>query len=492
MGDVVPEKRLRLKNIMGNIPGINFQLKMESTGQLSIPYVCDGIRELLHVSPQQLYQNPQLVTSQIHPDDFERLKADLYQSAQNMQTWTYQFRLELEQMGTRWHFGQACPVQQPDKSILWHGFIIDATADILFKSQYLDFHSAVNNASIVATTDKKGDITSVNDNFCAISGYTRDELMGQNHRILNSGFHDKNFFREMWQTISQRQVWRGEVKNKKKDGDFYWVNTIISPLLDPSGNSIEGYISVRFDITADKERQMRLIENSKLSSLGEMSAGIAHEINNPLGIISGKVERLHKHLKRDELDREAMLGELSKIESMIERIGRIVSSLKSYSRNADQDPAEEVRLSEIIESTMEICRERLERNGVKILISISENATIECRASQISQVLVNLITNAYDAIEQLPEKWIQIKCKKLAQSVKIEVSDCGLGIKPEIADKIMTPFYTTKEVGRGTGLGLSISQRIISEHHGTFFYDPTAANTTFVITLPLKQARDSS
>ena len=140
--------------------------------------------------------------------------------------------------------------------------------------------------------------------------------------------------------------------------------------------------------------------------------------------------------------------------------------------------------NKIIEYTLELCNERLKNEAIKLRISYNADVEIRCRDSQIAQVLMNLISNALDAIEKLPEKWIDISVSATRSTVRFAITDSGKGIPPTIAEKIMQPFYSTKEAGKGIGLGLSISKGIVEEHNGTLKYDDSALNTRFVLDLP--------
>lgn len=160
----------------------------------------------------------------------------------------------------------------------------------------------VNAESIVSATDINGIIIYVNENFCRISGFDEGELIGKHHRIINSGFHSKDFFTNMWNEIKAGKTWKGEIKNKRKDGSYYWVMSSIVPIKDQRG-AIEYFISVRQEITEQKEAQASLIQASKLSALGEVTAKVAHELNNPLSIVMGMAQIL---INRKEVDEKSM------------------------------------------------------------------------------------------------------------------------------------------------------------------------------------------
>lgn len=238
-------------------------------------------------------------------------------------------------------------------------------------------------------------------------------------------------------------------------------------------------------------QQARLTESARLSSLGEMAAGIAHEINNPLAIIGGRASQLKSLVASKSADSEKVLLGLSKIEETVMRISKIIRGLQAFSRNSETDLMRVVRLESIFESALELCRERFKHREVNIEISIPENLSINCREVQICQVVVNLFNNAYDAVKTLPERWIRVEAHRLGNEIVLSIMDSGTGIDPLIAKRIMDPFFTTKPVGQGTGLGLSISKGIIEEHGGSLELDNHSEHTRFVIRLPEAKVQES-
>jgi len=251
---------------------------------------------------------------------------------------------------------------------------------------------------------------------------------------------------------------------------------------------------VRFQretIAANKRLQAQsvaILQQAKMSTLGEMAGGVAHEINNPLAMILGHSTQLVRDLKDEAVSREKMLGKAEKIQTTVERISKIVSALRTFSRNADEDPFQKSKVSAILEDTLNLCSENLKTNQIDLRINGNQNFEFDCRPTQISQVLVNLLNNSLEAIRGLPEKWIEIKLENVSGKVRISVTDSGHGIPEAIADKVMQPFFTTKEIGKGTGLGLSISQGIVESHGGMISLDRTCSNTRFVLELPSTQA----
>lgn len=231
-------------------------------------------------------------------------------------------------------------------------------------------------------------------------------------------------------------------------------------------------------------QRQQAIQASKLSSLGEMAGGVAHEINNPLTIISALATRTKKGLRDQTMTVEKAEDNLDRIISTVDRIAKIIRGLRAFSRDSNGDSFTKKHVRDILEMALELCHERFKDNGIQIRVEWEGNAEIECREIQIVQVLVNLLNNSLDAISNLGEKWVKISVKESDETVFIYVVDSGFGISEEVREKMMMPFYTTKEIGKGTGLGLSISKGIIEAHQGKFYYQSDVDHhTCFVLEL---------
>lgn len=223
---------------------------------------------------------------------------------------------------------------------------------------------------------------------------------------------------------------------------------------------------------------------SKLASLGEMAGGIAHEINNPLNIILLLIEKQMELLDETPGSIAELKKDNKKIETTVNRIAKIVSGLRSFARGGHNDPVESSDLQTIIEDTFSLCHQRFKLNNIELRIgSFRSNLLVKTRAVQLSQALLNLFNNAFEAVTDFDKKWISLTVTELEKTVQIRVTDCGHGIPQNIQERLFVPFFTTKEIGKGTGLGLSISKGLIESHHGKMFYEATAPHTTFVIEL---------
>ncbi len=232
------------------------------------------------------------------------------------------------------------------------------------------------------------------------------------------------------------------------------------------------------------------MQNAKMSSLGEMAGGIAHEINNPLSVILCKATAMKEHLiANSSVDIKEMILGLTKVEDTVGRISKIIKGLRAFSRNSEKDPMQRILVSSAIEDTLELCNQTFKNESIDFKINFDPTVKIYVlgRLPQLSQVLLNLLNNSRDAVSGLSVKWIRLDVCVKDEICFLSVVDSGSGIPKLIAEKLMQPFFSTKEIGKGTGLGLSISQAIIVEHKGRLYYDPTSDHTRFVIELPVNE-----
>jgi C4-dicarboxylate-specific signal transduction histidine kinase len=240
------------------------------------------------------------------------------------------------------------------------------------------------------------------------------------------------------------------------------------------------------------EQGATIASTAKFSALGEMAGGIAHEINNPLAAIKSLSDQLQEVVDDDPLDKALIKKMAANIEKTADRITKIILGLRSFSRDGSKDPFNSVNVHQLIEETLSFCNQRFKNCGTNLIIEeFKTDLSFEGRATEISQVLLNLLINANDAIIDRQQKWIKISVYEQPEWVQIRVTDCGEGISPEIHNKIFQPFFTTKEIGKGTGLGLSISVGIVQSHQGELKIDQQCPNTCFVIQLPKRQIKTS-
>lgn len=264
-----------LGKISKNLPGFIYQFKLSPNGEYSVPFASDKISDVLGVTKEQVYKNPNLLFDIVHPDDVDRCRYKIEESAKNLVTWKLQYRI-IKDGQVMWIDGESKPELKQDGSIIWHGYA-SSISDIMLLQQKMEdseayknsLLKAINKSVIVSIAGLDGKILEVNDAFVKISQYNREELIGQDHRIVNSGYHPKSLWYGMWSDIKKGVSWRAEVKNSGKYGAEYWVDTVVNPIFDNKNRIIE-YLSIRYDITQRKNAEFNLIElNKNLESLVE-------------------------------------------------------------------------------------------------------------------------------------------------------------------------------------------------------------------------------
>lgn len=333
---------------------------------------------------------------------------------------------------------------------------------------------ALDQAAIVATTDHRGILTYVNDKFCRISKYSRDELLGQDHRLINSGYHPKEFMRELWGTIARGGVWRGEIRNRAKDGALYWVDTTIVPFLDGRGKPRQ-YLAIRSDITARKNAEAQIREQSALTHLGQLAAVVAHEVRNPLAGLRASLQVLGRRFA-DTRDRDIIAAMIQRIDELNEK----VEDLLLYARSKPP----RLHAVDVRALTHEIAvsaRVATGNGGPPVGVSGGDGVRAYADTDMLRAALLNVTMNACQAAGN-GEVDIQIAGERGV--CRIAVHDRGPGIPPDVRDRVFEPFFTTR--AGGTGLGLAIVKRLLElQSGGIVLKDRPEGGTVAEVTVPL-------
>ena len=343
--------------------------------------------------------------------------------------------------------------------------------------QLADLKRALDHAAIVATTDVQGRITYVNDKFVEISGYSPEELLGQDHRIINSGYHPKEFIRDLWVTIANGRVWHGEIRNRAKDGHFYWVDTTIVPFLDASGKPYQ-YIAIRSDITARKAAEQKLAEQAALARVGQMAAVVAHEVRNPLAGVKGAMQILMSR-------RPAGDGELPVMRDIVTRIdalSELINDLMVFARPRPPRLAV-VELNAMVADAITIVQRDPAASGVEVAVE-GDDVSVTADGELVRALVLNLLINAAQALAGRGGR-IVVRTERQGGMALLAIADTGPGIPADIREQVFEPFFTTK--ARGGGLGLPIAKRTAELHGGSLTIDcPPGGGTVVTVALPIR------
>ncbi len=374
----------------------------------------------------------------------------------------------------------------------------DHTEENILVKEIENIKMALDESAIVAITNQKGKITYVNDKFCQISKFSREELIGKDHKIINSGYHPKEFIKNLWQTIASGEIWKGEVKNSAKDGSYYWVDTTIVPFFNDKGKPIQ-YIAIRADITEKKKVEADLIAAKKIAENSvkikeEFLRNMSHEIRTPMNSIIGFTDLLLE--TKLNPDQNEFLGRIKKSSStLLVLTNDILDSSKLESGKLIFESID-FDLIELIDQVIKMIEDKAKKKGIELSLFIDSKCPryINGDPTRLNQVLLNLINNSVKFTEE-GEVNMYVKHKiENDDSINIifKIEDTGIGMS-EKAQKIIFERFTqarsdtTRKYG-GSGLGLAIVKMIVDQRKGEIHLDSTLGKgTTFTITIPFNK-----
>ncbi len=365
------------------------------------------------------------------------------------------------------------------RTLVYEGTVEDVTAQRRAEEERQRLVAAVEQASeSIAITDTEGRIEYVNPAFERITGYTREESIGQRASMQKSGEHDDAFYAAMWQAITRGETWQGHFVNRRKDGGRYEEEATISPIRDSRG-TIVNFVAVKRDVTQEMALQTQLNQAQKMEAVGLLAGGVAHDFNNLLQAMLNHIELV----RGERVDAAQMAATMAELEAEIRRGSSLTRQLLLFSRR-ETAKAELLDLNEVVASAAEFLRRLIRANIAVGLELADEPLPVTADRGQIDQVLMNLALNAADAMPAGGR--LTIRSGREGQEwVWFAAEDTGTGIPVEIRDRIFEPFFTTKGKERGTGLGLSVVHGIVTQHRGEVeLRDVAGGGASFHVRLP--------
>jgi PAS domain S-box-containing protein len=336
-----------------------------------------------------------------------------------------------------------------------------------------DLKAALDEHAIVAITDPQGKITYVNDKFCAISKYSRQELLGQDHRIINSGYHPKEYIRDLWTTIGQGKVWKGEFKNKAKDGSFYWMDATIVPFLNEQGKPRQ-YVAIRTDITQRKEAEEKIRQlnveleqrvKERTAELEAFSYSVSHDLRAPARAIGGFARMIEEDFAAQLPP--AALEKLERISQNALKMGQLIDGLLTFSRLSRQ-PLSKRMISPVTMVNQALEELQAEQANRRVKIAVADLPECQADPTLLQQVFTNLLSNALKYSRQRDPAVIEIGASNENGQWVYFIKDNGVGFERQYTHKLFGVFQRLHRADQfeGTGVGLAIVQRIIHRHGG--------------------------
>ncbi|MEA2049857.1 MAG: PAS domain S-box protein [Campylobacterota bacterium] len=347
----------------------------------------------------------------------------------------------------------------------------------------------IDNNIIISTTDLKGIITSVSTAFCEISGYTKDELIGQPHSIARHPDTTADIFVDLWTTIKAGNIWHGEIKNLKKDGGAYWVDATVGPEVDSTGD-IVGYSAIRHDITYEKEvatQQDIIVEQSKASAMGEMISMIAHQWRQPLQAIAILIQKLPlEKLIDGEISEETLNSVVGSIDEQLSYMSKTIEDFRSFF-NPSRD-RQKIFASSLVEQARDFLAYSFKVDDINFSVEAKDDMEINVHINEIVQVFINILNNAKEALmeKNIKDKKISVHFYRLNDNIVFEIIDNAGGIPSIIMNKVFEPYFSTKKNKNGTGLGLYMSKTIVEKNaQGILSVKNVEDGASFKVVLPI-------
>ncbi|MGB2688213.1 MAG: PAS domain S-box protein [Desulfobacterales bacterium] len=483
------EEKYRL--LIKNLPGIVYR----GYRGWSVEFIDNKIEQITGYAAEEFNTGKIIWSDIIFQNDIQIAGADFHKALKTKdQSYVREYRIKAKDNSIYWIQDRGQIVSNGKENEYISGVFYDITKQKRTEEESLLLATAIEHAAeSVIISNRIGTIQYVNPAFEQLSGFSREDIIGQNFRILRSDKHDKGFYKDMWEVISRGNIWSGYITNRMKDNTLREFETKISPVQNGSGD-IVSFVSVNRDVTQEKVLEAQLQLAHRMQSIGTLAGGIAHDFNNILSAIIGYTELTVDYLEKGSLP----YNNLQEVLEAGERAKDLINQILAFSRQSEQD-LKPLQLKLIVKEVLKLIRATLP-STIEIHQDLQSDAAILGDQIKIHQVLMNLCTNASHAMLEkggvLSVSLSEVELDssfivkhfdiKSGSYLKLSISDTGHGMPARVLEHIFDPFFTTKEKGQGTGMGLSVVHGIAKSHNGTIHvYSEPGEGSTFNVYLPI-------
>ncbi|MDX9796181.1 MAG: PAS domain S-box protein [Arcobacteraceae bacterium] len=432
----------------------------------------------------------------VHPDDKEKAINDILDN-QNKKTEYYEniHRLKHKDGSWVWILDKGKTIfDQEGNPIRMMGVHIDITKSEELKIELNKLKKIIEHSPLsIVITDENGEIEYVNPWFCKVTGYSVEEALGQNPRVLKSGFTSALEYEELWKTLKNKQLWKGRFKNRRKDGIEFWESAIITPIINEKGQ-ITNFLAIKQEITKEiylqeevKTKDELMISQSRHAAMGEMVSLIAHQWRQPIAVVSMIANNMIMDLEFGEVNNENLKEDAQSLLDQTQYLSQTIDDFRDFFK---PDKAKEVtKIKTVLSETMSIFGKALENNDITLVVDCSDDIEINIYSRELLQVIINLLKNAKEAFENknIKDKRIEITVQSFSSYIRIEMYDNAAKIDENIKERIFEPYFSTKDEQMGTGLGLYMSKTIIEKHlGGKLWCENKNEGVSFYVDLPTK------
>ncbi len=485
------ETEEKYRRLIKNLPGIVYR----GYADWSVEFIDKKIEQLTGYTVEEFNSRQINWSDVIFHEDIKAVSDDFIKALKSKnQSYVREYRIKAKNGSIYWIQDRGQVISNDKETEYISGVFYDITKQKQTEEESLLLATAIEHAAeSVIISNRTGTIQYVNPAFEQLSGFSREDIVGENFRILISDKHDQGFYKEMWEVISRGNFWSGYITNRIKDNTLREFETIISPVQNGSGD-IVSFVSVNRDVTQEKVLEAQLQQSDRLQSIGTLAGGIAHDFNNILSAIIGYTELTIDYLENGSLP----YNNLQEVLEAGERAKGLINQILTFSRQSEQD-FKPLQLKLIVKEALKLIRATLP-STIEIHQDLQSDAAILGDQTKIHQVLMNLCTNAGHALQEkggvlsvsLSEAEIDSSFTvkhfdiKSGSYIRLSVSDNGCGMSASLMEHIFDPFFTTKEKGKGTGMGLSVVHGIVKSHNGTIHaYSEPGEGSVFTVYLPI-------